>query len=353
MSKIYENGKIYFCTLCNCTMKTKYKFERHCVSKTHKKCLEKCDDVIDVITEYYICNHCNYTTTSEYNYNRHILTKKHIEQITHQKTIHQCECGKSYKYQSGLSKHKNKCDFIKSDNDEISDTIIENHDLLFDMFKSLISQNNEVITQMNKQFESVMELAKEPKTITYNTNNTNTTNTTNDNRTQTFNTLNYLNNECKDAMNFVDMIKQMTFTESDLMEMVDIGWLQSTMKKFTLELNDKAQNLRPFHCTDRKRKMFFVKHNDLWEKFVGERLLQLVLDIYKHVQINRMKMWKNANLQKIKDDDDIHDLFMKMIIEISSSSTDKNGPGIKKKLINYFTQFVIDKKQVFYQIKNE
>lgn len=350
MSNFIENGKIYFCTLCESTMRTKYKFDRHCLSKNHLKKVEFCDDDVDVITEYFICNHCKYTTTSEYNYNRHITTKKHNEQLKPDKTRYCCDCGKTYKYSSGLSNHKNKCTYVKSGTDEISETIIENHDLLFDMFKSLMTQNNEVITQMNKQFESVIELAKEPKTITYNTNNTNTTN---DNRTQTFNTLNYLNTECKDAMNFVDMIKQMTFTESDLIEMVDIGWLQSTMKKFTLELNNKAQNLRPFHCTDRKRKMFFVKHNDLWEKFVGERLLQLVLDIYKHIQMNRMKLWKNANLQKIKDDDDIHDLFMRMIIEISSSSTDKNGPGIKKKLINYFTQFVIDKKQVFYQIKNE
>ena len=70
----------------------------------------------------YICKLCNYSTKRKHDYNKHLKTKKHINS----NKIFICECGKVYKYNSGLSKHKNKCKYNK-----ISDSlkILEKNDI--------------------------------------------------------------------------------------------------------------------------------------------------------------------------------------------------------------------------------
>lgn len=51
-------------------------------------------------------------------YNKHLCTQSHIDKIALAKkkaaeTTFKCICGKTYAYQSGLSKHKGKCNNIK------------------------------------------------------------------------------------------------------------------------------------------------------------------------------------------------------------------------------------------------
>ena len=53
----------------------------------------------------YECIICNYSTNRKYNLNIHYKSKKHKNK--NEKFI--CKCGKSYKYKSGLCKHKKKC----------------------------------------------------------------------------------------------------------------------------------------------------------------------------------------------------------------------------------------------------
>ena len=63
------------------------------------------------------CIKCEYFTEHKNNWNKHLVTKKHLQlhnQVKKNSTIktsnYDCEhCGKSYKYLSGLSRHKLKC----------------------------------------------------------------------------------------------------------------------------------------------------------------------------------------------------------------------------------------------------
>ena len=48
----------------------------------------------------YICKKCCYETEIKCNFNKHLKTKKHLNK--NNKFI--CECGKKYKYNTGLSK---------------------------------------------------------------------------------------------------------------------------------------------------------------------------------------------------------------------------------------------------------
>jgi len=61
----------------------------------------------------YCCEKCDYNTCKIYDWNKHLTTAKH-KMITNgtndtqksSKSRHLCECGKSYKHHSGLSRHK-------------------------------------------------------------------------------------------------------------------------------------------------------------------------------------------------------------------------------------------------------
>ena len=58
-----------------------------------------------MIAEYF-CEKCNYKTKRISDYNKHIKTKKHLRTYNN---MWGCECGKKYKYDSGLSRHKKVC----------------------------------------------------------------------------------------------------------------------------------------------------------------------------------------------------------------------------------------------------
>ena len=55
---------------------------------------------------------CNFKTCNKYNFSKHILSLKHKRQeMDSQKCekMYYCNCGKKYKYDTGLYKHKKKC----------------------------------------------------------------------------------------------------------------------------------------------------------------------------------------------------------------------------------------------------
>jgi len=61
----------------------------------------------------YNCIPCNYSTRNKTDYNKHLLTGKHKRGSTGKPPTlnsYNCSCGHSYKYHSGLSRHKKNCD---------------------------------------------------------------------------------------------------------------------------------------------------------------------------------------------------------------------------------------------------
>ena len=64
--------------------------------------------------QIFSCQSCNnYNTVNKYDWNKHLHTKKHLKNTTINTTqttnVFICECGKLYKYISGLSRHKRTC----------------------------------------------------------------------------------------------------------------------------------------------------------------------------------------------------------------------------------------------------
>ena len=220
----------------------------------------------------FCCEKCDFYSNNKTDYQRHLQTKKHNGKNGKKKThLHKCRCGKSYKYQTGLSRHKKLCTFNSSENEillsgsdedcvgsmneektmtldieenETEETIKKEPSTMEAMFIELMKQNKEL---QNK----LIEIAKQPKTIVNN---------------NSFNLNNFLNIQCKDAMNLSEFLEDIQITVNDLKYLSNHGFVEAFKNTFVKQLEDLDQTLRPIHCTDQKRKSMIVKNNDTWEK---------------------------------------------------------------------------------------
>lgn len=263
------------------------------------------------------CVDCNYVTDRKLNYERHLNSSKHINKKVQNKIMCE-ECGKTYKYKSSLNRHLKNC--IKTPKS------IMKEDIDFkEMFLQLVEQNNKIL-------DTSVKIANEPKIIT----NTNT------NINNQFNMLNYLNTECKDALNWSEFIQQVEYTYKNLPELVTEGWRENLKNTFILQLKNMEQTKRPIHCSDRKRKKFFIKENDVWERDENNDIILKGIRKFHNEQCRTYVKWKKANNDKIYDNDDLHYNAMTMNIELCSafSGDEKN----KNKIIGFLSDLTIDKK---------
>ena len=227
----------------------------------------------------FTCEKCDYYTNRKSQYKRHLQTNKHnaINAISdaNKNSPHQCECGKIYKQQPSLSRHKKRCTYHKIEEtvedtiDEYSETNIENVDLK-EMVMDLLQSNKELQDTIIQQQSQLIELAKEPKTMIKTQNN------------NTFNLNNFLNVDCKDAMNLSDFLDTILYTFKDLVHLGEQGFVKSLQNTFVKQLGDMEQTRRPIHCTDKKRKTIYVKDEDKWEKDNGnEKIASAIKTINK------------------------------------------------------------------------
>jgi len=119
------------------------------------------------------CECCDYNTSKNSDYEKHMLTNKHVlrhAKFLHDKNIQQlsesvkeipelidayaCTCGKTFKYHSGLWRHKKTCTFIP--NELLPNNELSNRELLImlindnrEIKKNIIEQNNTIITLMS------------------------------------------------------------------------------------------------------------------------------------------------------------------------------------------------------------
>ena len=221
----------------------------------------------------YECKECDYTTCNKNDFGKHLHTKKHKEcglaiqngdlaVNSSQKSQHICQnCGKNYKDNSGLWKHKNKGVCI---NEVVSD---KNTELSNDVINSeLIMLIKELVKGQYGLQESIMELCK-------NSNNSNIINATNNNNTinshnKAFNLQFFLNETCKDAMNINEFIDSIQLQLSDLEKMEEIGFVEGISNIIIRNLNALDVSKRPLHCTDKKRETIYIKDQGVWEKDV-------------------------------------------------------------------------------------
>lgn len=282
----------------------------------------------------YKCEICNYSTNYIQNYNRHINSSKHKNKVCPQKKVIKkktfvCECGKKYKFQSGLSKHKHKCKFVFEEKIQIT-TTEKNEEI--ELLKAEIAD----LKNQRKQDQSVILEAVQQ--LTENTNKIVENAGAGNNYTDCYNqkmTINvFLNEECKNAMNLTDFVDQFKVSLEDLQYTRDNGFAQGITNIFTKQLKDMDPTTRPIHCSDSKRLQFYVKDENEWVKDSDGKQLDSTINKIKIKQANSLTQWELDHPGFIKDPK-LTDEWCSMMAKIAPES--KNDiPKIKRSFAKYF-----------------
>ena len=241
------------------------------------------------VVEIFTCKKCHYSTKRKYNYQKHLQTKKHNTTNTKpidSKERFNCECGSSYMHRSSLYNHKKSCK-------NICNNIVNNssNEELIEIIKNLLIQNSEMIENNNKKTDKIIELASKPTTTT-NTNNTNTNTNCNIN---TFNLNTFLNVDCKDAINLSEFINGIKVTMKEFENIHNNDPIYIYNKCWIQPLMLMDQSKRPIHCTDKKRKNFAVKDNNLWERNKDTEHIKSGIMKVMNESCNTMNNWKLTN----------------------------------------------------------
>ena len=297
---------------------------------------------------YFECIFCDFICCKQSEWNRHILRPKHLfnekryEMIQKNaektpKTPHdnfECECGRIYRYSSGLWRHKKICKPIEIISNK--ENIPNNCSITPEMIIELIKQNKELQQTLIDQNNTIMELAEKANTnfISNNIHNT-----------KTFNLQVFLNETCKDAINLTDFVNQIQLTVDDLEETGKLGYAEGISKVFLKNLNGIDYTQRPIHCSDSKRETIYIKDDNQWSKDdENKTVLTKAIKQVANKNIKQISEWQKLHPEYSDPDSKQSDKYMKIVLNSMSGSTqeeaNKNYEKIIKKVIK---ETVIDK----------
>jgi len=300
--------KLFTCDICDYNTSYKSNLEKHFTSFKHYKTTVSIGKT--TVKNAYDCAKCGYTTNIKSNYVKHCSTQKHAKKHSSFENEYICEhCDKSYKSMNYLNRHKQYCK--KSNFSSGSETL--NNDDLKTMFMTIMEENKEL---QNK----LIELAKEPKIV-----NNNITNN------KQFNIITFLNDDCKDAFNLTEFIQNFKITFEDLHHIEKYGYIQGVKDSLIRSLSQMEQTKRPIHCTDPKRKHFYIKENNEWDKDSRHCKINSAINMYNNVQLKTLLEWKKD--PSLNKDEKYQDRLNQIICEVSSMYQEE-GDKIRNKIVN-------------------
>jgi hypothetical protein len=248
-----------------------------------------------------------------------------------QKNSFACECGKIYKDNSGLWRHKKKC--TNTNNNEPDLKIPE---LTPNVILNILNQNSEFQKMLIEQNKTIIELTKNSQ-ITINNSNINSHN-------KSFNLQFFLNETCKNAMNITDFVDSLQLQISDLEKVGEIGYIEGISNIIIKKLNTLDVTERPIHCTDKKRETMYIKDEDKWEK-----------EDEKHIKMHKMvKKVANKNINLISEFQKLHpdwkkysssvsDQYNKIVIESMGGKGDNEYEKEEKIIKRVAKEVFVDK----------
>ena len=282
------------------------------------------------LTKYY-CPDCDFKCFQKCDWNRHILRPKHIYnangnglEIQKLEKTFLCGCGKEFKTNAGLWKHKNKCIPKKEEieQDKIEQETTKN-DTNFDkeLIMMLIKENSELKNLVIKVLEN---------NTPNNTNSNNTTTNHTNSHNKAFNLNFFLNETCKNAMNITDFVDSIKLQLNDLMEVGELGYVEGISKIIVKNLNNLDETIRPIHCTDKKRETMYVKDEGEWNK-EDEKKTKLTKAVKKIADknIRLLPQFREKYPEYKNSSSKTSDKYDKIVIEAMTTDEDKNEKIIK------------------------
>ena len=266
--------------------------------------INKYSEVSDLTTntkssDVFTCEPCKYETSRRSQYVRHLSTTKHqcgLKKVPEYK----CNvCSKIYKHQSSLCKHSKQCVQMPIESIQLTNMILE-----------VLKSNNELHKYDQELQKQNQELQKRMLDLCKNGISNAVTN--NNNQTNKFNINVFLNDQCKDAINFADFIKNIEITHQDLENNAQLGFVSGISKILMDNLKQLGVNERPIHCTDTKRETMYIKDENKWTKEVDDSKLQKAIQTVSCKSMGKLQEWKKEN----PDYQDMDSAFSKKCLDI-------------------------------------
>jgi len=282
------------------------------------------------------CQDCDFKCCQKCDWDRHITRQKHIRNLENKRTF-PCYCGKKFKSNSGLWKHKKFCN-NNNDNDNNNNNNNNNEPTDKQVIMMLIKENSELRKEQSNIKELILEIVKNG------TNNTNNSNNITNSNNKAFNLNFFLNETCKNAMNITDFVDSITLQLKDFIDVGELGFVQGISNIIVKKLNDLDETIRPIHCTDKKRETFYVKDENKWEK--EEEDMKKIRKMIKRIAI------KNENLmtiykEKFSDYSDYNsnrsEQYSKFVIEAMGGDGENNIEK-ENRIIKHISKATLIKK---------
>jgi hypothetical protein len=354
----------YYCKTCQSNWDKKGDYDRHILTKKHKK-LAASENSFEKKT--YACKICEIKFLDKYELIQHLYSKQHIKIFKNHFIYHNLNiadsnflcpicCNKSYDVYHSYWSHIKKCEdihdlyvtniqFAASNSiDEMVEektkivhevigepiidlNIIENDgkkDEYLKIINKLVSENQELrnfVVEQSKEHNKetlelvnkVLKLNKSSHNIINNQqiNHNHNTNTINGNITSNkFNINVFLNDKCKDALNLRDFIDTVEITNKDLENNANNGFVGGISKIIIENLKNLSIYERPIHCTDVKRETIYIKEEDQWAKEEDtKKLCQAIQEISRKSLVQFCK-WKEDNPDYIDLDSDLGNKYI-------------------------------------------
>ena len=251
------------------------------------------------------CENCDYDTCRKSQYDRHLSTDKHHRRLSTTSGLqkvphHTCvKCNKEYKHHSSLWKHSKTCDGSSKSSVLLPENMESNKYMI--IINKLINDNAELRNFVMEQSKTLTEQANDHKKETYEIMNkvisvsrpTTVINNTNSNNK--FNINVFLNEQCKDAINFADFVKNIEVSHDDLHNTGQLGFVDGISKIILDNLRQLSVNERPIHCTDIKRETMYIKDEDTWTKEEDDTKLRNAIQTVSRKSVKTLNDWKQVN----------------------------------------------------------
>jgi hypothetical protein len=274
---------------------------------------------------------------------RHIATRKHLVSVDgniwksmeikkHQTEKLFCNCGKKYQTESGLWKHKKKCNVENEDENKIISQETDKDKLINYLMKEN-SEFKEMILEQSKMFMKISE--NNGNSINNNNGNINSHNKTK------FNLNFFLNEQCKDAINIMDFVNELQVKITDLENVGELGYAEGISKIFIKGLKEMDIYKRPIHCSDLKREVLYVKDQDTWEKENDEnKKIKKAIHHIGSKNIQQITKWVDANPNCKDSESKKNDVYLQIVNQSMGGVDEKN---IEKIIHNISKEVVIEK----------
>ncbi len=287
----------------------------------------------------FLCENCNFITSNKKDYSRHLMTLKHKKEMNglvldddftpKKPQTYLCDCGKEYKYNQGLWKHKQNCNKQKNTINENKDDKIE---ILTNLILDVVKQNTELTNK-------IVDMSKSGQI--------NNINNGTINNNKTFNLNVYLNETCKNAMNLTDFIDSLQLQLSDLEHIGKVGFIEGISNIIVKKLNSLDETERPVHCTDRKRESVYIKDENKWKKEDENKTgLRKVIKKVAFKNEKLLPKFKETYPDYNDSDSKRSDQYSKIVIEAMGGNTDEPTKDKEDKIIKKIVKEVTINKSL-------